>query len=1083
MSSIFFELKLGKPSSRNTLVSIILGSADGKIILGRSPKTEQFDLQFKRETHRFGDVITLLDGDSIPVKSKSYLPEPAKGVIVLITEPIPSHDEKGSGIDIKSVVNNMGGQLANIQNTYNIPLIELPLFKISGLTDKEVFTALLKGYEINDPEKKMDIFVESRRTKELLKRVDLDLYDSNGNFTNQKVQNQVQIQMVADRPIDDVSNDKLDFKTFSNALAGIIDSPNTTTPLTLVINAPWGAGKSSLGNLIRRQVEAMPAKSLSKHRTIWFNAWQHDDSEHIKTAFTAFIARELDQYRRWWHKLWDPLPVHLTAPSDRFARRIRNVSLYGVLTLLLFGLFKLVEDLPEIQTILKGLPPELADYKGIAVGGTGALVIKIFQYLFQFTSTLKSYLKDPIAEAQAGKVEVVRNQLKGLINQALPKDLKLVIFVDDLERCRDTGPVELMEAINQLLNIPNVIIVIMADIQTVAASADIKYEEFAKRYNPAKAQFGPSTDTDGENNNGFGRLYIQKIIQLQFDLPLYNPKHIRPLVENQEAKTADELTKLPENANEENIPFQKRIFRAFTKFIKTQYTQFEAILGSTIEERMVSFKEVSGSEQISVALKPLYLILWIGMFPIILISRIFKGFYRDYWNINLDTFHAPGLKRINAFLILLFIISSFVMYGLLAHNSWMDLRYQNQFNPQHIEAYLDTLQISENLKEAWQMEINYEIFGPKENQDSSKLFTIEPSDSTFSYADRVTWKYLWMRKDEFANVSISLAMGIADQTAELDELFVGGWLSSLFNRDIIPHEQRLTEDSVFVNKIDSLYGAFALLDSIGTFPPIKTQTFEATNLYVNRYIYEVYRNATEGYRTISIELTLLFLLVVIVYQLLTITWVSVTHEDELSSYSGQVNDKMKKNQSHYLDDDNSNLNTLEIENIRRTEAYANIEQNDSRFHIAIKHTLDILKLVLPRNVKRVSNKLRLLFNIAYERKILDKLDPIYFSKWVALQEAYPELVSYISRSIEEMESIEQLCLAVLEEEESNAAMESDEVHLRTVRTKFNKFFGKIQPSYYNDLNIAHVITYTDPEDQDTTYHLSDKINLLVYFQE
>ena len=110
-----------------------------------------------------------------------------------------------------------------------------------------------------------------------------------------------------------------------------------------------------------------------------------------------------------------------------------------------------------------------------------------------------------------GSISEVRRQLRRLLKQATRGRSRFVIFVDDLERCRPPRSVEVCEVAAQLLCHKDVVIVLIADMQTIASSAAIKYQAFEEV---------PSNS--GLNSNGmakFGRAYLQKIVQLQLDLP------------------------------------------------------------------------------------------------------------------------------------------------------------------------------------------------------------------------------------------------------------------------------------------------------------------------------------------------------------------------------------------------------------------------------------------------------------------------------------------------------------------------------------------------------------------------------------
>ena len=86
--------------------------------------------------------------------------------------------------------------------------------------------------------------------------------------------------------------------------------------------------------------------------------------------------------------------------------------------------------------------------------------------------------------------------------------------MDDLERCRPPRAVEVCEVASQLLSHQNVVMVLVADMATIAASAEIKYAALERVR--ANGRDGSGT---GLSPGAFGRLYLQKIVQIQFNLP------------------------------------------------------------------------------------------------------------------------------------------------------------------------------------------------------------------------------------------------------------------------------------------------------------------------------------------------------------------------------------------------------------------------------------------------------------------------------------------------------------------------------------------------------------------------------------
>jgi len=94
-----------------------------------------------------------------------------------------------------------------------------------------------------------------------------------------------------------------------------------------------------------------------------------------------------------------------------------------------------------------------------------------------------------------------------LIREITPEGSKFVVFIDDLERCRDTRTIDVLEVVNQLLCFEPVVTVIIADIPAVATCAEIKYEKLAERYDPSR---GVKTTKDA-GQLAYGRFFCRSL--------------------------------------------------------------------------------------------------------------------------------------------------------------------------------------------------------------------------------------------------------------------------------------------------------------------------------------------------------------------------------------------------------------------------------------------------------------------------------------------------------------------------------------------------------------------------------------------
>lgn len=1014
--------------------------------------------------------------------------------IFLATSVIAPNGKPGGRNDFTTkpeIINQIGRQLAIMAKEHEIDRIACPLLGTGSgnLEAREAYIKLAKGVEVSGVALTFEIYVLEQKQISELGEVNLSKYDAQGNYIPNEERMDVKIETMSDTPITDISEDKLDFKTFAHALAGIIDSTGTKTPLTLVINAPWGAGKSSLGNLVKRNLDTMPAHSMEKHRTIWFNAWKHDESDYLKTAFTAFIAREINPYRSWWNQLWDPMSLDLTTSSDRFKRHLRSIIYVVVVTGLLVAFIHLLYSVPLLKPLMNSLKPYLPKWieANWAIGGTSLLSITLFRYLFQFTSTLKSFIKDPKPEANAGNFKQVERELHKLIDQAIPEGRRLIIFVDDLERCRKTGPVDLLETINQLLDHPKVVTVILADIHTVAASADLKYEDFSKRYNPSNSHFGTrSRDESG----AYGRLYIQKIIQLQFDLPIFDPKGIEVLVKDDSQSSNTNVSVDLSSENEEQASaFLSRLYEMVT---------------STMDRTMVSVRDLSRDTTLNPAAIFVLMVIRVLMYPVSLVSYLERLLFGHRWDVNVDEERGSLFKRTSFVLTLLFITFSVVSYYQVIVNGLQRFTI-NQYKPEYVQEFV---QMGDSIP--WQSPpplIDSIPFrdSTSENKSISMKDSVQMIDSV-RLMDTVLLKGSNPLMDSTQARGVPLPQMIEymktylhrRDTADWENLreedrlrswadttfYIFGYLKPVpvFNDNFPP-----TNSPAIIFDMKNLMVDYYRLksrfrrDSISTdsaYSLLFNRMETSTHAFINGYVYE---STKLPYENLFISLSALLLLLIGGWQWIAMKNVYNRHQALLDAYKTQVNENTKEG---WLSSDvyDPALSKEAQEQIKRTVLYSKIENRSEKYRQALSITLEILDLVLPRNAKRVSNKLRLMFNIAFERDILGDLEAHHFAKWVALQEAYPEVVTYISRNTQEMEELETACEAFRKEnqareEESLPTPSSTEPNENAPKdTAFETFMNKIDGKLAQDPHIIDFILHGGQ-----TYKLSRKIRQLVYF--
>jgi KAP family P-loop domain len=322
-----------------------------------------------------------------------------------------------------------------------------------------------------------------------------------------------ELRIWADRPIAEASEDRFGFVQYADAFALLINDRDTSTPLTVAISGPWGSGKTSLAKLLESRLQVEQYWRLGWSRppvSCWFNAWAHSDASHLGAALAASVARDISNQRPWYWQLLSPLPSVMLSPEVRAWRRVWT----GVVTagLAFLGFLVLLWIFPQLRAESGALGSLFGQWHVLALYAAAPAVITLLRMWFKVGDSVGSFIDAPRSAAAHGTLAEVRDQLGRIMRQAQRHSRsgsrrRVVIFVDDLERCPADKALDMCEVISQLLGHPDVITVLVADLDLLEAAA-------AARYCPGAA---------GSAGTGaswqVGQEYLHKLIQLRFNLP------------------------------------------------------------------------------------------------------------------------------------------------------------------------------------------------------------------------------------------------------------------------------------------------------------------------------------------------------------------------------------------------------------------------------------------------------------------------------------------------------------------------------------------------------------------------------------
>lgn len=254
--------------------------------------------------------------------------------------------------------------------------------------------------------------------------------------------------------------------------------------VTIGVHGDWGAGKSSILEMIHAGFSSDAKRDDSRVLCLKFNGWQFQGFEDAKIAVIEGVVTELIANRTFLNKATDEVKEVLKHINWlKAAKRLGGLA------------FNAFTGLPS--------PDQISDLMSLVIGKLADPATFVTKENAQAVAThLQGLWKEaPDSKSVPEEVREFHKSFAKLMKKA--KLDRLIVLVDDLDRCLPETAVETLEAIRLFVSLPNTAFVVGADEEM------IKYA--VRRHFPELPVGEPWAD--------YPRAYLEKLIQVPFRIP------------------------------------------------------------------------------------------------------------------------------------------------------------------------------------------------------------------------------------------------------------------------------------------------------------------------------------------------------------------------------------------------------------------------------------------------------------------------------------------------------------------------------------------------------------------------------------
>lgn len=336
---------------------------------------------------------------------------------------------------------------------------------------------------------------------------------------------------IYDRPIVSEEEDFLSRTKFSKNLGQSIASWGEKESLVIALYGEWGSGKSSVINLSKEYIEKRG--ETDRPTVIEFNPWIFSDLDNLTQHFFTELAKELELKN-------DSKRDQEIAGKLRLYASILNLSPEKTVVKEFYSKIVLGLGLAGISS------NQILQWLNISSGWTkyilffGGLALILFE-MFKGSLTKLADLFDKKAKFKEKTIFELKNDIR---KELTSRGKRLLIIIDDIDRLSQVEIRQIFRLIRINADFPNTIYLLSFDRKIIEKNLE--------------EQAGVS-----------GKDYLEKIVQVNFDIPLAKPNKIAKYLFDELDRVLDNLPQSAMKFFEKDDTYWSNVYHSgFKNFFK-----------------------------------------------------------------------------------------------------------------------------------------------------------------------------------------------------------------------------------------------------------------------------------------------------------------------------------------------------------------------------------------------------------------------------------------------------------------------------------------------------------------------------------